>query len=231
MGGPGSTRWRGHAPKPLVEEARGLDLFDPQWREALRQPRASGTIEWTRPPSAAPLGRVDFHLSPIDEDGTRTLAFDFTGDPCEPYQVVTLERSRVGFSERWYARCPGECGERARKLYWVPGQLEFACRRCAGLQYASAQQHDKRFDLARRDWVGFLESRAATPSTPRCLWVTERLHTAAVLQNACGPRRGRSWGRKSYTSLRRARDELRREFERRWGRPLPGALTGAVRGR
>ncbi len=124
MGGRGSTRWRDHKPAALVEEALCLDLLNPRWKEALSQRRASGNIEWTTTGSAAPLGQVEFHLGPVESDGTRTVAFDFTGDPCEPKQVVTLVRCRVGFSERWYAQCPGECGERARNLYWVPGRLD-----------------------------------------------------------------------------------------------------------
>ena len=167
MGGIGSGRWGNYRRATLVEEALCLDFLNPRWKEALCHRRASGSIEWTARSSAVPLGQVEFHLGPVEADGTRTVAFDFTGDPCEPNQVVTLVRAQVGFSERWYARCPGECGERARKLYWVPGRLEFACRACAGLQYASAQQHDKRLDHVRRDPQGFLESRARAPRTLR----------------------------------------------------------------
>ena len=221
MGGTGSGRWRNHRRATLVEKALGLDLLNPRWKEALSQHRASGSLEWTAPPSAAPLGRIDFHLAPVEPNGTRTVAFDFTGDPCEPYQVVTLERAQVGFSERWYARCPGECGERARKLYWVPGRLEFACRRCARLQYWSAQRHDSRLDLARRDPQGFVQIRAKAPRTLRSQFVTSRFLWDAVEYPITHPRRGRGWSRKSYTSRHRARDELHRDFERRWGFPLP----------
>jgi hypothetical protein len=38
MGGPGSTRWRGHTPKALVENTPTLDLQHPRLQAALAQP-------------------------------------------------------------------------------------------------------------------------------------------------------------------------------------------------
>ena len=35
-----------------------------------------------------------------------------------------------------------------------------ACRQCAGLQYETAQQHDKRIDDCRRDPLDFMERRS-----------------------------------------------------------------------
>ena len=160
MGGPGSTRWHGHQRRPLVEAALCLDLLDPRVKEALRLPSASGTLEWTNPDTGMPRGSVPFHLGPLEPEGGRRLILDFTGDPYEPKQVVILEPVEVGFSRRWYAQCPRSCSRRARKLYWAPGRLEFACWRCAGLQYETAQQHDRRVDDCRRDPETFLEGRA-----------------------------------------------------------------------
>ncbi len=99
------------------------------------------------------------------------------------------------------------------------------CRSCAGLTHRSAQRHDARIDLALRDPGGFADARRPLGGT----WsgvVTFRL-THDALMRKLAPHRGRGFGRKSQTSLTRARAELAVEFERKWGRPLP--TIGKVR--
>jgi hypothetical protein len=159
MAGRGSTRWRGHQPRPLVEETHCLDLLDQRWREILRLHRASGTLEWRDSGNLVPKEWVDFRLSPVQEDGTRLLVVDFTRDPNEPKEQLILEQVRVGFSRRWHARCPGGCDQMVRKLYLVEDGA-VACWRCAGLQYRSAQKHDKRVDLCRRNPAEFVRGRS-----------------------------------------------------------------------
>jgi hypothetical protein len=65
----------------------------------------------------------------------------------------------VGFSQRWHAPCPGGCDRLVRKLY-LGERPALACWCCAGLQYRSAQKHDKRVDLCRRNPAEFLRGRS-----------------------------------------------------------------------
>ena len=159
MGGSESTRWRGYRRRPLVEETLCLDLLDPKMKDVLRLHRASGTLEWQDPGGVVPKEWVDFHLSPVEPDGTRLLVLDFTREPTEPKERLILDEVRVGFSQRWYARCPGGCDGLVRKLYLVEHRA-VACWRCAGLQYRSAQEHDKRVDLCRKNPTQFVRGRS-----------------------------------------------------------------------
>ena len=160
MGGRESTRWRGYRRRRLVEDALCLDLLHPKWKEILCLQRANGTIEWLDQRSVVPSGWLDFHLNPIEGDGTRLLVLDSHRDPDRPTQPVVLEPVQVGFGQRWHARCPGDCRRRARKLYIVTGELAVACWRCSELQYSSAQRHDHRVDLCRKDPSRFVRDRS-----------------------------------------------------------------------
>jgi len=111
---------------------------------------------------------------------------------------------------------PADCGRRARKLFADRHWLKFICRRCAGLTYRSAQQHNSRLDLARRDREGFFESRARAPKALRSGLVTAHLLTDATL-NPYRP--GRGWGRRPTTTWTRIADQLRQEYIDRWGFP------------
>ena len=177
MGSSGSTRQQGHQPRQLVEEARCLDLLDRRWTEVLRLHRASGTLEWGDPGNLVPKEWVDFRLSPVQEDGNRLLVLDFTRDPTEPKERLVLEEVRVGFSQRWHARCPGGCDGLVRKLYLVEHST-VACWRCAGLQYRSAQRHDKRVDLCRKNPSQFVRGRSHLTS------LRSRLVTASIVLEA-----------------------------------------------
>lgn len=184
MGGPGSTRWRGHPRKPRVEDALCLDLLEPGFRAHLECERVEGSIEWRDPDTETLVGWTAFRLAPPGSDGTRNLVLDRTGDPCEPKQVVILEPVQVGFSTRIYAQCPDGCGRRARKLFERPDDGQFLCQSCAGLQYTSAQQHDKRIDACRRDPKGFMAERSAL-SGARSALVTFTLYNEAVRRGLC----------------------------------------------
>ncbi|MHC4506993.1 MAG: hypothetical protein ACYTFI_27210 [Planctomycetota bacterium] len=146
MGGRNSTRWRDHQRKPLVESALAIDLLDPAWKAALGRPWVAGNCEWSRADSGAFLQRLDFRLSPIQDDGTRFLVIPFSDDLDGPGERVVLEPIQAGFSTRWLGRCPRACGRRARRLFWLPGRLELGCVSCSGLAYRSAQRHDRRID-------------------------------------------------------------------------------------
>jgi hypothetical protein len=213
MGGSGSTRWRNHQRAPLVEEALQLDVvaFEP----ALKHNQITGTIQWTDGQADDIMAPLTFSLGPISVSGTRVLIIDPGHDRRE--QSIRVERAQRGWHSGWLFRCPTDCGRRARKLYALPRWMVFSCRRCAGLTYKSAQRHDSRLDLARRDPEGFLASRARAPKTLNSQWVT-----VSLAERAQDPYRpGRGWGRRSTTSWSRMAAAMQREWEDRWGRPFP----------
>jgi hypothetical protein len=177
MGNRESTRRRGDQPRRLVEEARCIDLLDPKWKGLLHLHRASGTLEWADPGSLVPKEWADFHLNPREADGTRLLVLDFTREPTEPKEQLVLEEVRVGFSQRWHAQCPGGCDRLVRKLYLVEHRA-LVCWHCAGLQYRSAQKHDKRVDLCRRNPSQFVRRRSHMTS------LRSRLATARIVLEA-----------------------------------------------
>lgn len=156
MGGRGSSRWRGHQPRRLVEHTRRLDFLSPSWRAVLKLPAASGTLIW-RNANGARTATVAFELGPIEENFARTLVLLPQGS--RRSVCVTLEPTKVGFDRRWHGECPLDCGRSTRSLFLAPdGQL--GCRSCLGLAYASSQKSDHRVNLARVDPRVFLEGRA-----------------------------------------------------------------------
>ena len=120
----------------------------------------------------------------MERDGTRRLRLDFH-DPDGSSQTLILQAVEVGFSRRWYARCPSHCRRRARKLFLVRGSFALACVWCAGLQYETVQQHDKRVDACRRDPLDFMERRS------RLRRMRSALVTLAIYDEAL--RRGVQW--------------------------------------
>ena len=77
MGGSGSTRWRHHKRRPLVEEALCINLFEPELYALLKSPSgAEGAFKWLFPETGALRGCVPFHLSPVEPNGSRTLVLD-----------------------------------------------------------------------------------------------------------------------------------------------------------
>jgi hypothetical protein len=194
-----------------------IDLRHPEWKTVLANDRAEGSIHWSR--SGNPRAWIDFLLAPLNSDGTRNLVLDASGDPYEPKQVVSLALRPAGFSRQWFAGCQG-CDKWVKSLYVISQHDRFKCRTCQNLTYASVQKHDARSDLARRDPVGFAQSRARAPQT-----VNSQLVTASLNLEALDPwRSGRGWGKKSATTcstnpLTRMADRMRQEYIDRWGFP------------
>ncbi len=215
MGGSGSGRWRDHVRKPRVDECMALDLRHVKWKTLLARDRAEGTLDWSNPRSVAPMGWADFLLAPVNPDGSRNLVLDRTGDEYVDKEVIALALRPAGFCSLWFAGCRS-CGKAVRTLFALTQNDLFRCRICSDLTYASVQSHDSRSDLARRDPAGFLESRSRAPRTPRSEMVTARLIIRA-LDRGAESRRGRGWGRRSFTAWDRVIDEMRADFERRWG--------------
>jgi hypothetical protein len=149
MGGSGSTRWGCHRRKLTVEECLVLDLD--AWIEAglLRHRRAN--IEWTS--RSGNRNALPCLLEPTDVPYYFYLYLFFADSKGRlAYESITLlSRPQTLGGVRWYFFCPRWCGRRVRKLYMGPGKSGFACRTCLGLTYQSAQEHDKKLDIFRRD--------------------------------------------------------------------------------
>ena len=151
MGGPGSTRWRGHTPKPIAEHTLHLDFLELSLGGTFQKQRADGTIRWFDAHGYLVLAPT-FHVGPAEDDA-RQLILRFSEDPYEPKEWMIVQRVQHGFGSRWYGRCR-DCGRAVRKLYqkarWVSGQTRFGCQKCAGVVYESVQRHDRRVDEMRR---------------------------------------------------------------------------------
>lgn len=153
MGGYGSSRWGLHDKAVTVEECLVVDVAKVAKGASLVA--ASGTIHWGREdhPTAE---SVAYRLRPAGGGAVLTLDYG-CGDGGEGVELtIRLESTTPHYGgRRWWGRCSlvvdgKPCGRRVRKLYLPPGARYFGCRGCHGLTYASAQGHDKRADLFRR---------------------------------------------------------------------------------
>jgi hypothetical protein len=207
MGGIGSSRWKDHRRAPRVEDTLRLDVvvFVP----ALKHDQLTGLLQWTDNQAGEVTAEFVFSMEPVSRDGSRLLVIEATGEGRK--QWVRLERAQRGWHFGWLFRCPTDCGRRARKLYALPLWMVFSCRQCAGLTYRSAQRHDSRLDLARRDPEGFIESRSLAPKTEN----SERATHWLVMEAMNTHRRGRGWGRKSITPWTRMAAKWRQDYNDR----------------
>ena len=168
------------------------------------------------------LGNGDkfiFDIGTGFEARNRRLLVELGEGPRRPLQALRLEKRGGGVAPRWLAKCPG-CDRYARKLYWRLDSDRLTCWKCADLTHRSAQAHDRRVDLARRDVFGFQIARGRAPRTLRSQLVTADLLLKAISHSTKQSKRGRTWGRGSTTSRDRILAELRQRWVRRWGRRL-----------
>ena len=195
MGGPGSTRWRGHTKRGLVEATPRIYLSELARGGAFQDQDTGGTYEWTSG-TGQPLASAILLISAPREDRTRDLKIVVTRPDESRYLTkIHLDPVRTRYGGHWWiARCPvSGCSRRAVKLYLdLPGN-RIGCRFCLGLTHRTTQQQDKRRDHARRDLHGFLRSRAHLTSL-RSQVVTARIEIETIRH--LGERtRGRGWGR------------------------------------
>lgn len=209
MGGSGSTRWKNHQKAPVIEDCHQLNVASLE--PALQHDQIDGELPLTDSQTGEANGQFSFSLGPVSVAGSRRLLIDPGNN--RRRQSIRLERAQRGWYRGWLFCCPSGCGRRAKKLYALPKWMVFTCRKCAGLTYASAQQHDSRRDLARRDPVGFIQSRSRAPQTANSQWVTARLAYDAQISG----RPGRGWARHAVTSGSRAIDQMHQEFRDKWG--------------
>ena len=171
-------------------------------RKILSQPDpADALVLFTR--AGVPVAELALHCGPVEE-GHRELVVVFG---LQRHQTLALELVRCGFHPRWLARCG--CGRRARKLYLTEGP-KVCCWRCAGLQYASAQEHDARLDALKRDLPALVVA-AFNPKRPmlshRAFWLLPE-----ILERARRDLRSRS-PRRRYRAARRLAPEAVAELE------------------
>lgn len=150
MGGPGSTRWKGHVRKTTVEECLRLPitLFT---RRGLVEASGctTGSVEWNRAGHEKPIASVSFDVDSTGEWPVIWLVFRVEGpeNAQTAWQRIGLESTPCTFGgERWWFQCPSplegiDCGgRRCGKLYVPPHASFFACRECYDLTYESRQQ-------------------------------------------------------------------------------------------
>ena len=207
MGGSGSTRWRDHRKRPLVEEALAIDLVALRRAGAFKAEGGSGTLTWTR--EQRRMGTCSWRLARESEGGGHLEVLAQVEGTREPIAArIALVAAAVGCGGvRWLLQCPAPtCEARVLRLYVSHNAERIGCRGCLGLAHRSAQQHDARVDLARRDPRGFVESRASLRG-PASAMATIRIAEQA-LQRMAAPRRGRGWGRTSVTAWQRVLDRI-----------------------
>ncbi len=219
MGGRGSGRWKHHIKRGLVEDSLSVDVVSLRRAGVLGEQGGSGSFEWTDRGTGERLALVLYHVGPAVDEG-RELALYVVRPPELLTRLLRLESFRPHFGGlRWFIRCPVEgCRTRSLTVFFDRHKGRFGCRSCLGLVHASAQQHDPRVDHAVRDLEGFLASRRPLRGFGSQLTTISILD--AAIPRLVGPRRGRSWGRRSLTWAHRAVEDLRRDYERRFNRPL-----------
>jgi hypothetical protein len=139
MGGPGSSRWRGHTIRETVERSIPLDtsiLLDADLRSGAEVTLTWGVpfLAW-QPQAVAWMADGILHLRLV-----RAPTWE---------QAVEISEAPRGFGRTLYYRCRGQsrsCGRRVSTLYWpifrAPG---FLCRSCHQLAYESQRMgHKKR---------------------------------------------------------------------------------------
>jgi hypothetical protein len=167
---------------------------------------------------------------PVSDDATAELTLGAQDDRRRDLEVLIRYRRGRTIEQRaalvlyvtpiggcrWFFECPHACGpealgRRVRRLFIEDQRLRLGCRYCLGLQYASAQQHDRRVDQAWRDPRGFQIERSRY-QTPLGWWVTSKIAMKAnhlmLKRTGLGVRRGRGWGQKSVTTWSRIEAEM-----------------------
>ncbi len=158
MGGIGSSRWELHRKATTVEDCRVLDLGLLARQHAF-VPWYQGNLRWTS--GDRELASIGFFIRPAEHGGLiLELRYRLSATAEDVAIPVRIESTRPHFGGvRWWGRCPlildgRNCHRRIGKLYLPPWGRYFGCRHCYRLAYRSAQEHDSRVDLLRRDPEG-----------------------------------------------------------------------------
>ena len=138
MGGYGSTRWKQHVKKGLVEETIILSI-----RSIGTCHLAKGSIErilsWSDRWTNTVLFQLRFTIE-TEGDGKYAMQANYRGgllgeNVSQRIPIVTMP---IFEGMRLWLKCPN-CDRRRTKLY-LPYQGRFACRKCHDLAYRSSQE-------------------------------------------------------------------------------------------
>ena len=144
MGGPNSTRWRGHVKATTVEDCFAIDTHD-LLRTKLLVAGTSSTrrITWTR--GGAEVGALWLALD-VTTPAAAVAVLTYESRGIEKEYRVALTSTPVGWGGlMWWWRCPAPgCRRMTRKLYLAPRSSVFSCRVCGGLAYWSSQTNHTR---------------------------------------------------------------------------------------
>ena len=140
MGGPGSTRWKGHRRKASVDGTVQIDVGE--WlRQGVLRPGWCTEGQW----------RACYPDRPSD-----SILFSFRSLPSSPQvirirltirnvcqELCVFSQDRRGAGRVWWFLCPSctghNAGLRRARLYLPAGASRFACRDCHDLSYRSSQ--------------------------------------------------------------------------------------------
>jgi hypothetical protein len=199
VGGPGSTRWGERRKARLVEDSLAIDLIRLNRAGFLDTSGRTDQVTWTRAGKPLATGLIGLL---VDEPTHRALAVCIAlagrAELLSAHLRLVAMHPHFG-GARWFLVCP-DCERRVLKLYVSSKGDRIGCRKCLGLTYRSAQEHDARVDLARRDPEGFSQARENLTSL-RSRMISCRLAEKALAAMAA-PRRGRGWERKDHESVR-----------------------------
>lgn len=161
MGGSGSSRWGSHTKAPTVEMSYVLEVgaFTGPGHDLVD----SGVIDLRGKLFAHPLS-VSVFIDRVVVPGMLYLSTEFLGRSVTAAIELASEPRHFGGCQVYF-RCPGQaCGRRAVKLYLpLYRPLGFACRRCHGLTYQTAQQKGTFAGMLRRAPLAEIRQRLGLP--------------------------------------------------------------------
>lgn len=140
MGGLGSTRWKAHSKRHVVEDCITLPIALIR-DEVGQHHKTSGKWFWGGPWDE-PILNADYRLKQIAEDVLELrLEYNICGE--EFHQDISVKAMHPYFGGlRWWFICP-LCNSRVGKLYMPPDCRSFACRECSDLTYTSSHESHK----------------------------------------------------------------------------------------
>jgi hypothetical protein len=142
MGAKGSTRWKGHKAKALVEECYRLSAAELAKAGRIPDGDKNGSLTWYGQGSSPQLTvKYSLFVVPVGRVQPTFLMLSAPYSQC-------LRYGQKG--KRWLFTCPiKSCSRLVDSLYLIPGRTQFRCRLCLDLAYASNRkiQAKPRYDL------------------------------------------------------------------------------------
>jgi len=160
MGGYGSTRWRTHYKKRLVEGCYSIDILDFERKGILNKPGYLGYNIWYDKRTGKEIASIGIEVE-LRQDGVYVLYLkynvsnDYGQEKIGIPVYMCTSRTYFGGTRKWFI-CPitinGKwCGRRVRKLYLPQDEKYFGCRHCHRLTYLKTQERGKKVYW----WYGF----------------------------------------------------------------------------